>query len=336
VPKSRSFVCAGLIAHAGLLALLLQAREVLADEAQPPQKPQKVSFYFAAHEDDWQLFMNPTAFRDVADPKTKVVFIHTTAGDAGLGTGNGGRKRPYYLARENGAKAAIRFMADGNDFPVEPAESHITFLGHPVFRVRYRNTVAYFLRAPDGNPDGTGYDGTGHQSLLRLSTGENPVLAAVDGSTSYHGWKDFVSTLRAIIDDERGDAPLVQLDVAEQDAKTNPEDHADHQATAHAALDAAQGLACARRLHFIDYASANLPENLDPKDRDLTSAVFAVTAAGIRDFDHLSYWHHYDQAYVGRDYYRVEMGQGPCKPQSESLQAVAGRLNGKIGKTHER
>jgi hypothetical protein len=25
----------------------------------------KVSFYFAAHENDWQLFMNPSAFEDV-------------------------------------------------------------------------------------------------------------------------------------------------------------------------------------------------------------------------------------------------------------------------------
>lgn len=28
-------------------------------------KSDKVSFYFAAHEDDWQLFMDPTAFEDV-------------------------------------------------------------------------------------------------------------------------------------------------------------------------------------------------------------------------------------------------------------------------------
>src|SRR5262249_42341800 len=30
--------------------------------------PDKVSFYFAAHQDDWQLFMNPSAFQDVANP----------------------------------------------------------------------------------------------------------------------------------------------------------------------------------------------------------------------------------------------------------------------------
>lgn len=69
---------------------------------------QRIAFYFAAHEDDWQLFMNPAAFYDVIDANTKTVFIHMTAGDAGLGTNSGGRKHPYYAARENGAESAIR------------------------------------------------------------------------------------------------------------------------------------------------------------------------------------------------------------------------------------
>ena len=72
----------------------------------------RVSFYFAAHQDDWQLFMNPSAFRDVLSSNTKSVFLHMTAGDTGLGVQSGGRKYPYYLARENGAESAIRFMAD--------------------------------------------------------------------------------------------------------------------------------------------------------------------------------------------------------------------------------
>ena len=42
----------------GAVAFLLSGA-ALADSG---EKPDKVSFYFAAHEDDWQLFMNPSAF----------------------------------------------------------------------------------------------------------------------------------------------------------------------------------------------------------------------------------------------------------------------------------
>ena len=62
----------------------------MADGAGPvsvQDAPQRVAFYFSAHQDDWQLFMNPSAFRDVLDG-AKCVFIHMTAGDAGLGIGN--------------------------------------------------------------------------------------------------------------------------------------------------------------------------------------------------------------------------------------------------------
>ena len=85
--------------------------------------PDKVAFYFAAHEDDWQLFMNPSAFQDVIKGARKTVFVHVTAGDAGLGMGTGGRKFPFYLARENGAETAIRFMADADAQPGEGARA---------------------------------------------------------------------------------------------------------------------------------------------------------------------------------------------------------------------
>ena len=58
-------------------AAMAQALPALAEEG---ARPDKVSFYFAAHEDDWQLFMNPSAFKDVAGGAIKTVFIHMTAG----------------------------------------------------------------------------------------------------------------------------------------------------------------------------------------------------------------------------------------------------------------
>src|ERR1022692_3284704 len=150
----------------------------------------KISFYFAAHEDDWQLFMNPSAFQDVINGAAKTVFVHMTAGDAGRGIGSDGRKHPFYLARENGAETAIRFMADADDIPAARTVEHMLFNGHSLYRVSYRNTVSYFLRVPDGNALGTGYKHTGFQSLKRLSDADNTTLAAIDGSTVYHGWND--------------------------------------------------------------------------------------------------------------------------------------------------
>ena len=289
-----------------------------ADPTAGQDAAQRVSFYFSAHQDDWQLFMNPSAFRDVLDGNTKCVFIHMTAGDAGLGTGNGGRKHPLYLARENGAESAIRFMAD-SDYrpPVEKAVSAMAFNGHPIYRVGYRNTVAYFLRVPDGSPAGTGYADTGYQSLKRLAEGQIDTLSAIDGTTSYRGWSDLVATLRSIIAFERGPAPSVELNVPEPDPVINRNDHSDHFMTAKAALEAADGLTGARRLHYVGYASMELPENLSGQDRDMKCAVYAVTLAGVLALDHQTAWRHYDQAFVGRNYCRVEKGSGLAVPPEE-------------------
>src|SRR6266545_6263931 len=163
-----------LIAACGLVLAL--APPLRAQDA-----PERVSFYFAAHQDDWQLFMNPSAFADVTDRKTKTVFVHLTAGDAGLGTGAGGRKHPYYLAREKGAETAIHFMADeAGDRPVDGDAGVKAFNGHPIYRGSYRGTATYFLRLPDGHPTGSGFKDTGNQSLARLASGQIASLAAID------------------------------------------------------------------------------------------------------------------------------------------------------------
>jgi len=297
------------IATACLAGAVLANAPAQADEA---RRPDKVSFYFAAHEDDWQLFMNPSAFQDVIKGAAKTVFVHLTAGDAGLGIGLGGRKHPFYLARENGAEAAIRFMADADAAPGERVAAPMMFNGHAIYRVSYRNTVGYFLRVPDGNASGTGYAETGFQSLKRLAAGESDILRAVDGSTTYHGWDDLVATLRTIIAYERGKASLAQVNVAETDTRINPNDHTDHLMTAKAALEAVKNLSCVRRVYYVDYASSRLPQNLDAQQRDMESSVFAVTLAGVQALDHGTSWHRYDQSFVGRNYFRVQEPIGRC------------------------
>ena len=138
------------IMQACLVLAMLPVSWARADDRPPPDK---VSFYFAAHEDDWQLFMNPSAFQDVINGAAKTVFVHMTAGDAGLGIGRGGRKHPFYLARENGAETAIRFMADADGIPAERIAGHRSFNGHSIYRVSYRNTVSYFDHFTTRGPD---------------------------------------------------------------------------------------------------------------------------------------------------------------------------------------
>ena len=312
------------------VALLFTAQAGRTEDIQPEGK---VSFYFAAHEDDWQLFMNPSAFMDVANGRTKSVFIHTTAGDAGGGIGKGGRKHPYYRARENGAEVAIRFMADSDRQPTSRVVSRMQFNGHPIHGIAYRNTTTYFLRLPDGHPSGSGYPQTGFQSLERFATGEISTVSAIDGSAAYHGWADLVSTLRAILDYERGTARSIQLNIAELNPDINPGDHSDHRMTAKAALEAAKDLTCARRVHYVEYASAALPENLAGQQRDMESSVLAATAAGILAFDHYSVWNPYLRSYLGRNYFRTEEGNGQCRGQDSdprqavSSQPVSARVN---------
>jgi hypothetical protein len=281
-------------------------------QADDPRRPDKVSFYFAAHEDDWQLFMNPSAFQDVIKGAAKTVFVHLTAGDAGLGLGKGGRKHPFYLARENGAETAIRFMADVDSAPGERSAAPMSFNGHMIYRVSYLNTVSYFLRLPDGRWSGEGFAATGFQSLKRLSDGKNEILRPIDNSTAYHGWDDLVGTVRAIVNYERGRAGLVQVNVAETNPRINPKDHSDHLMTAKAALEAIKDLSCVRRVYYVDYASSQLPPNLDAQQRDMESSVFAVTLAGVQALDHGTSWHHYDRSFVGRNYFRTQEPSAGC------------------------
>lgn len=267
---------------------------------------ERVAFYFSPHEDDWQLFMNPPAFADVLDPKCRVVFVHMTAGDAGLGTGNSGRKHPFYLAREHGAEAAVRFMADANERPpVGPQTDRVSLNGQTLNRLAYRNTATYFLHLPDGSPSGDGYETTGHQSLKRLRNGDIDSMTAIDGTAVYRGWSALCDTLRALIEYERQGERVIDLHIPETDATLNPGDHSDHITTALAVRDAWRGQA-ARWHHHVGYASGSLPENLSPFDRDMKCAVYAVTMASVLAFDHPVSWQHYDQMFVGRHYCRIE------------------------------
>jgi GlcNAc-PI de-N-acetylase len=264
-------------------------------------------FYVIAHEDDWQLFMNPNAYYDVQNPLSKVIFIYVTAGDAGLGVEPAkSASVPYYVARENAANSAIRFMADIAS-PLKESTSNTAILnGHSIHRVIYKNTASYFLRLPDGNGDGSGFANTGNWSLQQFRSGQAAKGNAIDSSTIYVHWKDLAATVREMIVSEMVGATDATINIPESDAQLNIGSHPDHLNTSLLVEEAIDGLKCINRNFYLDYVTARKPINLFPEDQDIKSGVFAITAAAVSQFGYPSTWDPTHRSWLGRQYRRVE------------------------------
>ncbi len=274
-----------------------------------------VSVFAVAHQDDWQLFMNPEAYHAMNEPQEKAVFIHVTAGDAGAGAG-GPDPVPYYLAREEGALRAVRFMANAADPAAGKGakmESAIVERGgHSVQRYAYANAVVYFLRLPDGNiVNGTVY--TPHpESLTRLRSGEAATSGTVEQSARYEGWGDLVATLNAIVESERVAGSGLTLHIAELDEEINPRDHPDHRATAFAMEDVARLHPCAPVYRHIEYFTRTMPVNLTGEDYMIDVGTWAATASGLSDNHAKATWEPEHNAWIGRSYSRVQPAAAGC------------------------
>jgi LmbE family N-acetylglucosaminyl deacetylase len=284
-------------------------------------------FYIGAHQDDWELFRGNAAMKDLGDPKTRVVFIYASAGDAGLTNG-------WWEARERGAVAAVRSGIGQEPLTIDYARVH----DHRVLRYTSRNSASYFLRLPDGKYQaGTGYPATNNESLTQLRDRAKPI-SAVDKSTSYSSWADFRQTLQAIMALEGTLAPSVihplvnapdyaGVDNSHQDCQKpgtcNSCDHPDHRAVADALRAFVSGTY--NRVWWVGYDSENRPENLTGQDfRRKGRAFFAyggavldeTTANGKPVQPDLGEW----RSWGARDYFRrVNWDQAdPDNPVCES------------------
>ena len=286
----------------------------LSRKAPLPPTP-SLSVFVVAHPDDWQLFMNPDAFHAMDGPHEKAVFVHVSAGDAGKVMG--GEPTPYYLAREEGALRAIRFMANavnsaaalGADTRPEMAER----AGHKVARHTYANAVAYFLRVHDGNIV-TGNEYQEHPlSLQRLRSGAAAETKAIDDSARYVGWNDLVATLEAIVASELAPGTALNLHIAELDEKRNPGDHHDHRAVAFAMEEVAARLPCARVSRHEEYATRDRRPNVTGVDYMIDVGTWAATASGLSDSHAGSTWESGHNVWVGREYHRTQEPRGACQ-----------------------
>jgi hypothetical protein len=208
---------------------------------------EKVAFYIVAHADDWQLFFYPDLAKEFHTSNCKVVFIITTAGDAGMG-------EHFWQAREEGSKSSIRFCLA----PFSAIEETVglrTVNGHAINCSVINNTTSYFLRLPDGNLDGSGFASTGYNTLATFERGKTTHIETVDGGAVYNGWLDLVSTIESIIHIETEKKIVAVLNYLNPCQLSNPNDHADHASTGRAI----QAMQAEHTFHQRLFTGYNLP-----------------------------------------------------------------------------
>jgi len=294
-------------------------------------------FYVVAHQDDWQLFMNPNAFYDAHVPDARVVFIYTTAGDAGLGTGTiSGASFPYYRAREYGAYEAAKFVGtqsrifctgagcyDARGGSVD--QRRVAVNGRRIFRMTYRNTTSYFLRLPDGCLYGRGCSQP--VSLQRLFEGEPIVMRDITREDNAYTREELLETLRAIVRREaRGSSNVwvnfpyrwgtpgdgyVGVDEWEVDEMT--EDHSDHIYTGRFMYEAIGAFSCVNWAEFLGYQSNGWAPNLSEDQLIWEAGTWGATISGLLRTDGAkNTFNRYHNAYLGRNIFWAHGGHGPC------------------------
>lgn len=194
---------------------------------------ERISFYIVAHQDDWQLFMDPAISKDITDKKCKIVIVHTTAGDAGL-------TDSYWKARETAAIESVSFRLS-IDGKITRQTTIDNINGNSIRKDYLNNCRIYFLRLPDGNKNGQGFAKGSFASLEKLRTSEIKGIISIDTLSSYKAWADLVNTLETIIHnevDEHGiEKSNVCINVQDYDQTMSPGDHSDHYATGYLIKD---------------------------------------------------------------------------------------------------
>ena len=237
----------------------------------PFQEFDKISFYVVAHADDWQLFMHPNVYVDLMEPKCKVIFIITTAGDAGM-------DESYWMAREEGSKSSIRFCLP----PISESSEKREVGNRTVHCWSTDKTTSYFLRLPDGNLDGGGFPACNFQSLARLKAGEINRIVAMDNSATYHDWPEFITTLESIISFESKGTSNIWIHYLNPDTAINPDDHADHIATGRA-IQNMRMITTLHQLLFMGYNVSATQEHLSSTELFWKAGMFAVYDKAVYD-----------------------------------------------------
>ena len=265
---------------------------------------QTTRVFGVAHQDDWQLFMNPNIAKSIQNAEDKTVIIHLTAGDAGHGMGNDA----FYKAREEGALRAVRFLSntseDQSKIGDEMSRSITLIRNHPILTYTYHNKVVYFLRLPDGNGDGSGFELHNQKSLEKFYNRQVVDFKAIDQSTTYTNKEDLLGTLKELITAAHTGTQL-EIHLSELSEDLNVGDHSDHLTASRFISEAATNQFEGVFYYYVDYQSANLESNLERSEILINSGTWGATASGLSDHRHASLWDEYHTVFLDRQYYRV-------------------------------
>ncbi len=233
-----------------------------------------ISFYIVAHADDWQLFMCPNICNDLSTADRKIVFIITTAGDAG-------KDEKYWTAREEGSKSSLRFYLSSLGSFAE-STGYEKYNGHSIYYFAIGDALFYFLRLPDGNLDGSGFQSSNFQSLLKFESGEIHSITTVDKSITYNSLENFHTTLETIITRQSEGIAERWINYINPDKARNPDDHADHIATGKA-IQNLPDITEFKQALFVGYNSANISKELNGTDLFWKAGMFAAYDRTVRD-----------------------------------------------------
>jgi len=263
-------------------------------------------FYVGAHPDDIELFMGVQVVQDfIQQPMAKKVFIVTTAGDAGLGDGNGDSDRPYWIARRLGHESAVLFMLSmtGSNAPALKVDN-VQIGSHRLERRTYGPTIVmYNLNLPDGGRDGQGYPATGQQSLSNLVTGSTLSIDTIDQSNHYT-LVDLETTLARIFETESAGSRWVRLNLTEDRENLNPNDHPDHVMTSRLLQGVAYPLdpVCLQQIRFATYANTDKAQNVTNDELMVHAATWGAINIGRAMGHQRTSWGAAHNAWLGKLY----------------------------------
>jgi LmbE family N-acetylglucosaminyl deacetylase len=223
----------------------------------------------AAHPDDDLFFMSPDLVGDVRQPDAGTTGVYVTAGDAGKDYG-------YWSGRVTGAEAAYAQMAG---VPSEWRTTALRASGHvvDVHTLRAAPWIRLvFLHLPDGGIDGAGFPMTGHESLLRLLSGDDRSLHTIEGRDQAYS----ADALRAVLADViRWSEPDLIRTLDYTEPPGGRDDHPDHRATALLTREAAEEASPTVPLvPYLGYEIADRPANVTGDELAAKQAAFLAYA----------------------------------------------------------